>query len=268
MRTKQPPVQREIDIDLELPLTEPEDGAGFIIAADGKSSFNFFLFRVQLAQIQGRIYDAIHSALAQSLSSHQQIDQAVGLRHRLNEWMSRVPRQFQPDTILRADEPLSCRSFGVLFASHLACRIAVCQTHIMETRWLQTLQNFGREAVRGEVLAAAVPSPLGWQELVSESREYMRLFASIEQKDSAFVWMTACTYISVGVCLIANNMFDPHHENVEYDERLADISFSFLNEMIQQVPYEPLKKTQESYEKLLLQARVVRLQISSQNSYH
>ncbi|KAM0426282.1 hypothetical protein ACHAPT_008322 [Fusarium lateritium] len=187
MRTKQPPVQRDMDIDVEWPSSDPQDGVGMFIAADGMSSFNFFLSRVQLAQIQGEVYDAMYSTSAQSLGTHQKLENAASLRYKLDDWMSRVPHQFRPDAILRTGEAHAHRYFGVLFATHLACRICVCQTHIMERRWLQMLQDYGREAMRGEVVSPA-PSPLGWHELVNECREYMKLFAGIEQKDPAFIW--------------------------------------------------------------------------------
>ncbi|RSL41095.1 hypothetical protein CEP54_015926 [Fusarium duplospermum] len=187
MRTKQPPIQREMDIDLEWPSTDPEDGAGVFIGAEGIPSFNFFLSRVQLAQIQGEIYDAMYSTASRTLSSQDKVEKAAGLHYRLDNWFSLVPRQFRPEAILGAGEPNLCRCFGVLFATHLFCRISICQVHIMETRWLKRLQDFGIEAVQGQVVSPA-PSPLGWHELVSECREYMKLFAGIRLKDPAFVW--------------------------------------------------------------------------------
>ncbi|RSM17119.1 hypothetical protein CDV31_004012 [Fusarium ambrosium] len=267
MRTKQPPIQREMDISLEWPSADPQDGAGVFLSADGISRFNFFLSRVQLAQIQGEIYDAMYSTGSRTLSSQEKVEKAAGLHYGLDDWLSHVPQQFRPEAILSAGEVNSCRCFGVLFATHLFCRISICQVHIMETRWLQTLQDFGKEAMQGEV-ASPAPSPLGWYELVNECREYMKLFAGIEQKDPAFIWMTACTYISAAVCLIANNMFNPRHENIEYDEFLSNISFSFLGDMAQQVPLEGLKRAQESCEALLHQACTVRLRISNQDARH
>lgn len=80
--------------------------------------------------------------------------------------------------------------------------------------------------------------------------------------------MTACTYISAGVCLIANNMFNPRHENMEYDEHLANISCCFLSDMAQQVPLEALKMAEEACQGLLQQASIVRLRISSQDALH
>ncbi|KAI8680505.1 Zn(2)-C6 fungal-type domain-containing protein [Fusarium keratoplasticum] len=264
-RTKQPPIQREMDIDLEWPSSDPQDGAGFFTGADGVSSFNFFLSRVQLAQIQGEIYNAMYSTSSRGLSSHEKLEKVAVLRYRLDDWFSRVPQQFRPEAILSVGEVHSCRCFGVLFATHLFCRISIYQVHVMETRWLQTLQTFGREAVQGELVSPA-PSPVGWHGLVNECREYMKLFAGIEQKDPAFIWMTACTYISAGVCLIANNMFNPYHENIEYDECLANISFSFLDDMTQEVPLDGLKRARESCEVLQRQALAVRLRISNQDS--
>lgn len=187
MRTKQPPIQREMDIDLEWPSADPQDGAGLFVSADSTSSFNFFLSRVQLAQIQGEIYDAMYSTKSRSLSTQEKIEKAAGLRYRLDDWFSLVPQQFRPEVVLRMGEVHLSRCSAVLFATHLSCRMSICQVHIMETRWLQTLQDFGREAVRGEVVSPA-PSPLGWHELVKECREYMKLFAGILQKDPAFIW--------------------------------------------------------------------------------
>ncbi|KAJ4324094.1 hypothetical protein N0V84_004060 [Fusarium piperis] len=265
LRTKQPPIQREMDIDLEWPSVDPQDGAGVFIDAEGISSFNFFLSRVQLAQIQGEIYDAMYSTSSRGLSSQEKFEKAAGLRYRLDDWSSRVPQQFRPEAILSSSEVNSCRCFGVLFATHLFCRISICRVHIMETRWLETLQDFGREAVKGESISPA-PSPLGWHKLVDECRQYMKLFAGIEQKDPAFIWMTACTYISAAVCLVANNLFNPHHDDMEYDECLANISFSFLADMAQQVPLEGLIRAQEACEGLLRQACIIRLRIPNRDA--
>lgn len=76
--------------------------------------------------------------------------------------------------------------------------------------------------------------------------------------------MAACPYVSAALCLVANNMFNPDHMNIEYDECLAETSFSFLGDMIQQVPYEGLIQTKASCGNLLQQARAVRLRTSSQ----
>ena len=61
----------------------------------------------------------------------------------------------------------------------------------MESSWIQNLQGFGRRATQEEssVLASIPPPlPLDWSKLVEESREYMRLFRGVEQRDPEFLW--------------------------------------------------------------------------------
>lgn len=187
MRTRQPPLQLDIDIDIELPTAEPDDGAGLVLATDGSARFNFLRARVQLARIQGKIYEDMRSIRAQNLDTYQRSENMARLCRMLDDWSSYVPSQFRPDAILQAGGPNLCRSFGVLYATHLSCRTMICQAHVMETRWLQNVLDFGRKTARDGITAPA-PLPRGWQALVNESREYMKLFMGIERKDAAFIW--------------------------------------------------------------------------------
>ena len=188
MRTKQPPVQRHIDIDIDWPLAMPEDEAGLITGIDGSAGFNFFLSRVELARIQAEVYEVMFSTRAKSLNNYERLESMARLRYTLDNWMSGMPPQFLPNAILQIAEPHVCRAFAVLYASHLACRTWVCKAHIMESAWLQHLQVFGRVSTQSGTVVPVPPLPQGWDVLVSEAREYMRLFMSIEWKDPAFIW--------------------------------------------------------------------------------
>lgn len=66
--------------------------------------------------------------------------------------------------------------------------------------------------------------------------------------------MTACTYISGSICLTANNIFYPRQESLENDKFMIDVSFTFLEDMIRQAPFEPLKRIRNIYEELLRHA--------------
>jgi hypothetical protein len=72
--------------------------------------------------------------------------------------------------------------------------------------------------------------------------------------------MTGCTYISGAICLIANNMLHPNHNTREQDRALAEFSLPLLEDMIQQDPYEPLKKTRNACVELLQLAYNISLQ--------
>ena len=78
--------------------------------------------------------------------------------------------------------------------------------------------------------------------------------------------MTACTYISGSICLMANTMFDPRHENVEDDRYLAEFCFSFLEGIIDQVPFEPLQRTRNACEELLRYTHAASLQSAVQDA--
>jgi hypothetical protein len=67
--------------------------------------------------------------------------------------------------------------------------------------------------------------------------------------------MTVCTYISGAVCLTANNIFNPYHEDMEIDNDMIMVSFRFLEDMIREAPSEPLKRLRDSWDELLQHAR-------------
>ncbi|KAF4968358.1 hypothetical protein FSARC_4304 [Fusarium sarcochroum] len=262
MRTNLPPVQRESDISIDWPPAAPTDEAGLVFTTDGSHSFNFFLSRVQLAHIQGEVYETMGSISPPTLDAYVRLENVARVHRMLDDWFARIPLQFRPNAIVQAGEMDLYRPFGVLYSTHLKCRSLICEVHVMESRWLQTLQGFSRKAAQ-EGVVTPPNLPAGWQELVYESREYMRLFMHIEQKDPAFVWMTACTYILGSICLTANTIFNPLNPSRETDNYLADLAFTFLEDMIQQVPLESLQRTRDSWDELLRHARALPLQVAA-----
>jgi hypothetical protein len=197
IRTQLPPIQSMAGIGIDYPSTAPEDRAGLVYTADGNSSFNFFLSRVELARIQGEVYEAVQSMSSSSRVSHERLENTQRLHRELDDWYARVPLPFRPNAIMQAGELNLSRAFGVLYSSHLACRSSVCQAHVMDSRWLQSVHDFGRLSAQGG-LVAPQQTQTGWQELIQESRMYMKLFMSIEQKDPAFIWyVTVCETATV-----------------------------------------------------------------------
>jgi hypothetical protein len=186
MRTRLPPLQNEKDISIDWPSASPVDKAGLISTSDGTFSFNFFLSRVQLAHIQGQICEATQAPLSPALEVHVRLENVARVHRLLDSWYASIPPPFLPGAIVKAGDVGIYRPLGVLYASHLACRSLVCKAHAMEWQWLRSLQDFGRRAAIGLVTSPHLP--VGWTELVYESRQYMKLFTSIDPKDPAFYW--------------------------------------------------------------------------------
>ncbi|EXK87652.1 hypothetical protein FOQG_08989 [Fusarium oxysporum f. sp. raphani 54005] len=264
MRTKLPPIQSQNDISIDWPSATPADGAGMLYTADNSSSFNFFLSRVQLAHIQGEVYEAMLSMSPTASDVYVRLDNVTRIHQMLDDWLARIPFEFSPSAITQSGNANLQRAFGVLYSSHLTCRSVVCKAHAMEAQWIPSLQDFGRKAVeQGAVTAPRLP--VGWHKLVHESRGYIELFIAIDHKDPAFIWMTACTYISAAVCLTANSLFIPWHTKAETDDQLINPAFSFLDDMILQAPLPQLKRLRHSWDELLRNSREMSFRNAVQN---
>ncbi|RKL32848.1 hypothetical protein BFJ72_g10348 [Fusarium proliferatum] len=187
MRTKLPPIQSQNDISIDWPSAVPTDGAGMLYTADSSSSFNFFLSRVQLAHMQGEVYEAMLSKSPTASDAYVRFDNVTRIHQMLDDWLARIPFEFSPSAITQSGNANLQRAFGVLYSSHLTCRSVVCKAHAMESQWIPSLQDFGRKAVEQGVVTAP-RLPVGWHKLVHESREYIELFIAINRKDPAFIW--------------------------------------------------------------------------------
>lgn len=197
LRTSRPPVQREADIDLEWPPAEPEDGAGNVTDADGTFPFNFLRSRVRLARIQGEVYDFMVATRAGTMDNYQRDENIVRLNNMLDDWISSIPPPFQPGSVLQAGQPNLCRSFAVLYSTHLACRTQVYRAHAMTSPWMQSLRSFGRTVTQqGQVVPVPLPTPSwqDWEKLIDETRGYMRLFWGVERRDQGLIWSENCVY--------------------------------------------------------------------------
>lgn len=189
MRARQPPIQLDADVDLDLPLEEPadDDDIGFFFTTDGRSKMNFFRARVQLARIQGSVYDCLYSARSQNLSPEQQAQNVLRIRGMLDDWASHVPAEFNPGTVSQAGQSELSRFFCVLYATRLSCLAIISKVHSWDLQWVQDLQDYGRRAAAGEE-APQVSLLQDWQAFVDESRDFIKLFMSVLRKDSAFIW--------------------------------------------------------------------------------
>ncbi|CAM1505976.1 Fc.00g116130.m01.CDS01 [Cosmosporella sp. VM-42] len=256
MRTRQPPIQLDADIDLDLPPEEAaDDDTGFLVSTDGRSRMNFFRARVQLAHIQGSVYDYLYSSRSQNLSPEQRAQNASQIRDMLHHWDSQIPDEFSA-TAVSAGLPGLMRFFCILYSARLSCLALISKADSWNSQWVQGLQDYGRKAAAGEI-APPVSLPQDWQILVDGSRDLMRLFMNVPRKDAAFVWMTTCTYISGLICLTANNLHNPHGETVDVDKQLVDTALQFVDEMVLQTNHEQLRRLRDACKELNRHVHVV-----------
>ncbi|KFA54511.1 hypothetical protein S40293_08939 [Stachybotrys chartarum IBT 40293] len=188
LRTRQPPVQHDLEIDLDLPSETPDpDGAGFVTAAWTYETFNFFLFRVQLAQIQGQVYDCLYSVRAQQMNSHAIVARAAQLQQSIHKWQSTIPPSFSAEILSQDSTTVLPQYFCQLYSTCVSCLGLLCRVTAMELHWVETLMSYARKMAAGERCTAPA-APQGWDILVNNCRSMMNLFTSVQHKESAFIW--------------------------------------------------------------------------------
>ncbi|KAH8880998.1 hypothetical protein GQ53DRAFT_889235 [Thozetella sp. PMI_491] len=208
LRAHQPSIQLDDDIDIELPspsLAANEVNAsacGIVATADGKTKMNFFLARVQLATIEGSIYDYLYSTRAANRTVEQRLMAREGITRTLEQWRASIPLEFEADVVTSNTSNNSAIGsfFCVLHSISLQCI----------TLWL----------------------PPGWECLVRQARNFMVLFSKEWSGDAWFRWMASCSYITAMGLLIANDLGNPEHSETRSDSQLVDAALVWLNERI------------------------------------
>ncbi|PVH76650.1 hypothetical protein DL98DRAFT_640111 [Cadophora sp. DSE1049] len=230
LRAKQPSVQLDDDIDLELPTllsagSEDDGGrAGVVVTADGKTEMNFFLARVQLASIEGSVYDCLYSTRASKRSLEERAIARHNIVSALKDWQRSIPTEFGAGVVASTtgNNPASNGFFCLLHSASLQCITLVNQAHAWDEKWVLGLRDQGRGS-------GAPQLPPGWEDLVSQARDFMVLFSQTWSSDVWFRWMASCSYLTAMVLLIANDLCNLEHNHMYGDSQLVDDALSWLN---------------------------------------
>jgi hypothetical protein len=189
LRSQQPSIQLDDDIDLELPEgtlvdTNITDRAvGFVTTRDGSASLNYFLARVQLANIQGALYNCLYSTRAMRLSASERSVAKQSIVGAIEEWRATVPAEFGAEVVLSttSNSRTNAAFFCVLHAASLRCMLLIDGSHAMDEKWVSSLREHGRGT-------HTLQLPPSWEALVSQARSFMMLCTKAWSKDAWFRW--------------------------------------------------------------------------------
>ncbi len=78
--------------DIDLPESNPVDGAGVVYSRQGTVRMNFLRLRAELSIIQDRVYHQLYSVAADSMSQAMKEQFARAIEHTLQQWQDTVPR--------------------------------------------------------------------------------------------------------------------------------------------------------------------------------
>jgi hypothetical protein len=192
-------MQSDNDIDLPLPPISPPDGLGLIWALDGRNVMNFFRLRIELAHIQGNVYDLLYSNRAARIDEPERHRRTTQVQAKLNRWYERIPTVFRIERVSSNVGPVELIQITKMHHGHLIAKVMAQGFYSQDADWIKgtgspstitmddlvlTQYQFG--AARGNTNQAP-PSPSGWEELVQISRGCMELFHTANQLDD-LVW--------------------------------------------------------------------------------
>ncbi|KAI0436762.1 hypothetical protein F4803DRAFT_541156 [Xylaria telfairii] len=233
------PVQRDSDIDLDLPPLEPvdDDLAGFVITNDGRTKFNFLRASVQMARIQGLVHDYVYSVPGQNSSPTEKARNIALIHQELDAWTTQVPPEFHPTALQQSGSFDVSRHFCMAYSARLSCRVFVSYGTAADryhySKWVENLQNYGASLAAGQSVSRA-PDQQGWLTLINQSREFLKLFMKFKSRDAVFTMTTLCAYITSLLCLVSNNMFNTHSEISLSDDKLIEAAISPLGDIVKQ----------------------------------
>ncbi|QYS95027.1 Zn(2)-C6 fungal-type domain-containing protein [Trichoderma simmonsii] len=230
LRAQQPSIQLDDDIDLDLPHSLPADDdgdgdtPGVIATADGNARMNYFLARVQLANIEGGVYDCIFSTRAAKRSPEERLAAANSVLEALEKWQAEIPSEFGAAAVITstANDSTSLGLFCVLHSISLRCMTLVNRAHAWNDEWVRGVHDI----VRGGM--GKLQLPIGWATLVHQARDFMILFERAWSAEIWFRWIVSCPYVSSMMVLVTNNLRNLLHHRIQLDSQLVDKALQWL----------------------------------------
>jgi hypothetical protein len=190
-RNKTPSIQLDIDLDIDLPA---EDGDGVLTSVDGLSRLNYFRARVQLANLQGRIFDNLYSVRSKKTSREDRNKHVIQLDKMLDKWQRTIPLSLQVEHMAHSLPRVAALHMAILQHHYLLCLVFLHGLYSVDSGWMKAIGSFGRAVLSNMdnntdicMLDVRPAIPSAWARCVTASRSSVRLFLS-EQHDTCHLW--------------------------------------------------------------------------------
>ncbi|KAM0247753.1 hypothetical protein ACHAQJ_009714 [Trichoderma viride] len=230
LRARTPSVQNDDDIDIPLPPVVSPDGTGVISTLDGRNHFNHFRHRIDLAYIQGKIYNLLYSSRAAKTKGEERKRRISHLQAMLDLWYQRIPAAFHIEHVASTVSPGSLVQMTKMHHEYLLSEVMTHGIYSRSADWIGKLSTVSRLAIQditSHCAAApdgskdqAPPLPAGWTKCVEVSRGCMKLFQETVPTE-CLVWQCCCAHFSGLIILLANMVVLPSHPLISLDQHLT-----------------------------------------------
>ena len=189
MRQKQPSIQADDDINLDIASLgaarwdnkEAKDHAGTIITKDGMIKMDYLAVRVQLAAIQGAVYDYIYSTRSRNRTPAERSHALQSVSDALEDWKASIPSEFSALSTPGKIAPTALRFLGALHATSLACTTLIHRAHAWDVEWVSSLNRYSLQGIPPKM-------PTIWDTLVVEARGLLVLYSAVGTMDDWDLW--------------------------------------------------------------------------------
>lgn len=195
MRSKMPSIQLDDDIDLDLPSQEDDEYqidneygqnntnncAGVVTTIDGNVKMNYFVTRIQLAVIEGGVYDYLYSTRSQKRSAEERSHALESVARALATWKASIPLEFSASMALDRVTPGILRYLGVLHSTSMLCTTMLNQANAWNSQWVGSIRRYAKDGT-------VPPLPSLWDELVDEARDLAVLLRALPAPDRWNFW--------------------------------------------------------------------------------
>ncbi|KAM5353584.1 hypothetical protein ACJ41O_000234 [Fusarium nematophilum] len=250
LRANTPSSQFDDDVDIALPTLAPTDSAGLIWTQNGQVHFNYHRRRVELAHIQGKIYDLLYSNRASKVRGQERQRRVVRLQSMLDQWYDRIPAVFHIEHVASTVGPSQLVQMTKMHHAFLLAEVMTHGIYSHSADWVMRISSISRAAIsnmknppdgfgsancNGE--KAPPPLPEGWSRCVEISRGCMKLFQESSPTE-CLVWQCSCAHFSALIILLANIILSPDHSFVPLDQHLSLKALDLFDKLLQVVDEE------------------------------
>ncbi|KAH6723774.1 fungal-specific transcription factor domain-containing protein [Leptodontidium sp. MPI-SDFR-AT-0119] len=220
LRTCQPPIQEDDDMDVGLPeyCTNPPNGA---------NRHNFFRLRINLAHIQGKIYKQLLSVRASKQSVAQRVIAVRTLEASLQRWKASVPLEYQQDFYAMLPLPNMVEMTPVMHSVVLRLTYfhALNAVHRFSTPVNQWQNVMDQPIPMDKNIVHETPPPIT---CIEEARKALKLLLITPQGDFACIWVVLHIFVSATTTLLTQILSNPLHPLAQSDLQLIEPLLSLL----------------------------------------
>ncbi|KAF5724364.1 transcriptional regulator [Fusarium mundagurra] len=250
LRAQTPSCQFDEDIDISLPAIAPPDSVGLIWTQNGQVHFNYHRRRVELAYIQGKVYDLLYSNRSSKVTAQERQRRVTRLQSMLDQWYERIPNVFHIEHVAATVGPSQLVQMTKMHHAFLLTEVMIHGIYSHNAEWVKRISSLSRATITsvgnvenryfdgaGKCQDQAPPLPEGWNHCVDVSRGCMKLF----QEATPTECLICCSHFSALIVLLANMILNPGHSSIHIDQHLSVKALDLFDKLLKIIDDEAFR---------------------------